>query len=431
MVEPKNPSTTMQTAAGQAGVPGGHVPGEGRSRVFEGVRVLEVSAWVMVPGCGVLLSDLGADVIKVEHPTAGDPARGLITGGLSPSVGSVNMMVEQTNRNKRSIGLDIARPEGREILYQLASRADVFLTSLLPDVRQKLQMDVEHIRAQNPEIIYAKADAVGAKGPDQGKPGFDSAVFFGRAGVLNSFAPDPEAGLPGPRPGFGDKTAAMSLAYGVAAALFKRERTGTPSMVDVSLLGSAMWVASSDILYSSVAGADFSRIERPATNPLANKYQTSDGRWIMLSMLGSDRWWPDFCRHAGLDHLLDDPRFADAASRAEHSAACVRTLVEAFSGATLQEWRDRLRDLRGPWEVVQNSYEVVSDPQALANGYIDTIAHPAGVDVRAVRTPVQFDGVPHPLGVAPDAWEHTEVILLELGHDWNRITELKDIGVIP
>jgi crotonobetainyl-CoA:carnitine CoA-transferase CaiB-like acyl-CoA transferase len=399
--------------------------------MFEGIRVLEVSAWVMVPGSGVLLSDLGAEVIKVEHPRTGDPARGLVTGGQSPSAGSVNMMVEQTNRGKRSIGLDMATPEGRAILYELAAASDIFLTSLLPEVRKKLQIDVDDIRAVNPQIIYAKADAVGSEGTEQGKPGFDSAVFFGRAGILNSFAHGGVDKLPTPRPGFGDKTAALSLAYGMAAALFKRERTGEPSVVDVSLLGSAMWVASSDIIYSWVLDTDFSKVERAATNPIANSYETSDGRWIMLSMLASDRWWPEFCRHFGRPELIDDPRYVDAGQRAQNSEECVAELAATFAGATLAEWRERLADLRGPWEVVQNSREVVDDPQALANGYITAVDHPSGDEVRAVPAPVRFDGDRPPLGTAPDAWQHTEEILLELGHDWDRITELKEQGVIP
>ncbi len=399
--------------------------------VFDGVRILEVSTWVMVPGSGVLLSDLGAEVIKVEHPRFGDPARGLVTGGVSPSVGSVNMMVEQTNRGKRSIGLDMAHPAGRELLGQLAANADIFLTSLLPDVRRKLRIDVDDLRADNPSLIYAKADAVGARGPEQGRPGFDSAVFFGRAGILNSFTTPGSDTLPNPRPGFGDKTAALALAFGMASALFKRERTGEPSIVDVSLLGSAMWVASSDIIYSSVAGTDFSAIERPATNPISNRYQTHDGRWIMLAMLASDRWWPDLCHHIGRPELIDDPRFVDAASRAQNSAACVAELQATFGSATLAQWRQRLSTLLGPWEVIQNSFEIGNDPQALANGYIDTITHPSGQDIRAVRTPVQFDGHPHDIGVAPGAWQHTEEVLLELGMGWDRIAELKSLGVIP
>jgi len=401
------------------------------AEMFDGVRILELSAWVMVPGSGVLLSDLGAEVIKVEHPRFGDPARGLVTGGVTPSAGSVNMMVEQTNRGKRSIGLDVSHPEGRAILGELASNADIFLTSLLPGVRRKLAIDVDDMRAYNSSLIYAKADAVGARGPEAGKPGFDAAVFFGRAGILNSFATPGADGLPNPRPGFGDKTAALSLAFGMAAALFKRERTGEPSVVDVSLLGAAMWVASSDIIYSSVLGQDFSTVERPATNPISNKYLTQDNRWITLAMLASDRWWPEVCRHIDRSDLINDPRFVDAAARAENSTECVAELETTFASATLEEWRARLSTLLGPWEVVQNSHEIGTDPQALANGYIDTVRHPSGEEIKAVRTPVQFDGAAHDIEVAPGAWQHTEEVLLEIGIDWDRIAELKSLGVVP
>jgi crotonobetainyl-CoA:carnitine CoA-transferase CaiB-like acyl-CoA transferase len=383
----------------------------------------------MVPGAGVLLSDLGADVIKIEHPTTADPARGLVTGGVSPSVGSVNMMVEQTNRGKRSIGLDMSQPDGREILYELVAQADVFLTSLLPDVRKKLAIDVDDIRAKNPDIIYAKADAVGNEGDEHGKPGFDSAVFFGRGGILNSLQVDGE--LPQPRPGFGDKTAAMGLAYGIAAALFHRERTGQTSVIETSLLASAMWVASSDIIYSQVLDQDFSSIERTATNPLAHRYRTADGRWLVFAMLAPERWWPNFCETIGRSDLIDDERFAAAAVRAKHAPECIEELSATFAGATFAEWRERLAAFRGPWEPVLNSLEVGTDPQAIANGYIERIPHPSGADVTAVRTPVRRNGESHPLGTAPEAWQHTEEILLELGHDWDRIIDLKSRGVIP
>jgi crotonobetainyl-CoA:carnitine CoA-transferase CaiB-like acyl-CoA transferase len=396
---------------------------------FEGVRVVEVSAWVMVPGAGVLLADLGADVVKIEHPRTGDPARALVTGGAVPAVGTVNVMVEQTNRGKRSIGLDISQPDGREVLLDLVRGADVFLTSLLPAVREKLRIDVDDLREVNQQLIYAKADAVGSTGPDAGKPGFDSAVFFGRGGILHSFrnGGDP----PQPRPGFGDKTAALSLAYAVAAALFKRQRTGTPSVVETSLLASAMWVASSDIIYSRILDEDFSAVERTGTNPLAFPYRTSDGRWIMLSMISSDRWWPEFCDVLGRTDLLTDRRFATSRDRSSNASELAAELSSTFASQPLAHWVDRLAGLRAPWEVISTPREVAGDHQAVANGFIDDVAHPSGVEFPAVRSPVVFDGTPHQLHIAPEAWEHTEQVLLEIGCDWDRIIALKSDGVVP
>ncbi|MBO0730324.1 MAG: CoA transferase [Acidimicrobiaceae bacterium] len=397
--------------------------------MFGGVRVLEVGTWVMVPAAATVLADFGAEVVKVEHAATGDPARGLVTGGVSPMQGPVNLMVEQVNRGKRSVGLDISCEEGREVLYDLARRSDVFLTSYLPAARQKLRIDVEDIRAVNPAIIYAKADAVGPEGPEGGKPGYDAAVFFGRAGILNSFTREGEP-LRQPRPGFGDKTAAMSMAFGIASALFRREREGTPAVVDVSLLGSAMWVASSDIVYSAALGSDFSRRERLATNPLATHYATADGRWIMLSMLESQRWWAPLCRALGHEELIADERFADAAARAANAAGCREVLGQIFATATLADWRRRLTSLVAPWEPVADSFDVSQDPQALANGYLAEVGHPSGETLRVVRAPVTFDGRPPALSTAPEFAQHTEEVLLELGRDWEDIGKLKSTRAI-
>jgi crotonobetainyl-CoA:carnitine CoA-transferase CaiB-like acyl-CoA transferase len=393
--------------------------------MFEGVRVVEVGIWIMVPAAATLLADYGAEVVKVEHPRGGDPARGLVTGGVSPMQGPVNLMIEQANRGKRSIALDISTDGGRDVLYDLVARSDVFMTSFLPAARRGLRIDVDDIRAVNPSIVYAKADAVGPEGPDAGKPGYDAAVFFGRAGILNSFT-RPGTPLVQPRPGFGDKTASLAIAFGIASALYRRERAGEPAVVDVSLLGSAMWVASSDIVYSVASGEDFSKRERPATNPVGTHYATADGRWIMLSMLESQRWWGPLCRA-----LIADPRFADSSARAANADECRRQLAEIFAGASLAEWRSRLAPLMAPWEAVADSAEVGQDPQARANGYITEVEHPSGETLRMVRGPVSFDGAPAPLGVAPEFGQHTEELLLDLGRSWDEISKLKETGAIP
>ncbi len=304
-----------------------------------GIRVLEVAAWTFVPAAGAVLADWGADVIKVEHPETGDPQRGLISMGLIPGgENAVNYIIEQPNRGKRSIGLDISTEDGRELLYQLARTSDVFLTSFLPPVRQRLKIDVEHIRAVNPDIVYARGSGQGPLGPDRDKGGYDGATYWGRGGVAHALTPADSEWPIGGRPAFGDLAGGMAIAGGIAAGLLQRANTGEAPVVDVSLLGLAMWMLSPDIVACGLYGGDpmpkFDRSSSP--NPLVGPYRTSDGRFITLMMLQADRFWPDFCRHIDREDLIDDPRFADGAARFTNARECVATIDDVFAAADLR-----------------------------------------------------------------------------------------------
>jgi crotonobetainyl-CoA:carnitine CoA-transferase CaiB-like acyl-CoA transferase len=202
--------------------------------VMRGVRVLEVASWVFVPAAGAVLSDWGAEVIKVEPPNGGDPQRGLSSMGILPGGKGVNFMMEFPNRGKRSVAIDLSTEGGQKLLYALAATADVFLTSYLPDVRQRLKMDVEHIREANPNIIYVRGHGFGARGPDKGKPGFDSTAYWSRGGVGDALTTPGSQRPAGQRPGFGDVLGGANIAGGIAAALFARERTGEAAIVDAS-----------------------------------------------------------------------------------------------------------------------------------------------------------------------------------------------------
>ncbi|HEV7758194.1 MAG TPA: CoA transferase, partial [Acidimicrobiales bacterium] len=224
---------------------------------LSGIRVIEVAAWTFVPAAGAVLADWGADVIKVEHPVGGDPQRGLVSMGLIPGgPGAVNYIIEQPNRGKRSIGLDISTEDGRALLYQLVEGADVFLTSFLPETRQRLQIDEDHIREVNPGIVYARGTGQGPKGPDAGKGGYDGATYWARGGVAHALTPATSEYPIGGRAAFGDLAGGMAIAGGIAAGLVQRATTGVGPTVDVSLLGLAMWVLSPDIVASGLYGGD-------------------------------------------------------------------------------------------------------------------------------------------------------------------------------
>jgi crotonobetainyl-CoA:carnitine CoA-transferase CaiB-like acyl-CoA transferase len=400
--------------------------------VLAGIRVVEVASWTFVPISGAVLSEWGADVIKVEHPSSGDPQRGLVSSGLIPGGGGVNFMFEIPNRGKRSVGLDLSTDGGRELLYRLVETADVFVTNYLPDVRRRLRIDVDDLRARNPNVVYVRGTGQGTRGPDAGKGGFDGASFWGRAGLAMAFK-DPAADWPvDQRPAFGDVMGGLTIAGGIAAALLRRERTGTPSVVDVSLLNLGLWSLGPDVtsakLYEDVEIPTFDRDTLP--NPLVGTYPTKDGRFVILVLLQADRYWPDLCQHLDRPDLLDDPRFKDGAARYEHRRECIEVLRGVFRTRTYDEWRERLQTLEGVWAPLQTPLEVHDDPQAVANGYLEPITTSTGAEFRLPANPVQFDETPPEVRGAPEHGEHTDEVLLELGLTYDEIIEHKVTGAV-
>ncbi|PYE16319.1 crotonobetainyl-CoA:carnitine CoA-transferase CaiB-like acyl-CoA transferase [Williamsia limnetica] len=383
-----------------------------------------------VPSAGGVLSDWGAEVIKIEHAVTGDPQRGLRQTGQMKVVGDPNPNVEHANRGKRSFGLDMSKPEGRELLYDLVRRADVFLTSFLPQHREKFGIDVDDIRAVNPKIIYARGSALGPRGDEADRGGYDMTAFWCRAGTAATVTPPGTEGMIAPPgPAYGDTISGANLAGGVAAALVKRERTGESSVVDVSLLGSGLYAMGHGIALSAHLKepmvAPVPGVHGSPVNPLTGLYTTSDGRYLSLVMMQPTKFWADVCRHIEREDLIDDPRFATASDITANCAEAVSILREAFAKRTLEDWTTRLQTLAGPWAPVQDSLQVTVDPQVRANDYFVQ----AG-EIELVSSPVQFDvGATH-TGPAPEFAADTDEILLELGLEWDRIIELKTAGAV-
>jgi crotonobetainyl-CoA:carnitine CoA-transferase CaiB-like acyl-CoA transferase len=404
------------------------------SDVMKGIRILEVAEHTFVPAASAVLADWGADVIKVEHAERGDAMRGLGRTGVIDLSKGVHVILEHSNRGKRSIGIDLAKPEGLEVLYRIAATSDVFLTNKLPGVLRRLKIDVEHLRAHNPKIIYVRGTAFGPKGPDAERGGYDMTSYWCRAGSAASISP-PDLGtiIPQPGPAYGDSIGGMTIAGGIAGALLKRERTGEPSVVDVSLLATGAWAMSSAIALSLQTGRPW---VMPALatgggfNPLVGTYPTRDGRFICLVMLQAWQYWGDFCEHIDRKDLLADPRFDSAEHLSQSTAAAAQILRETFATRTLAEWSERFRTLKGQWAPVQNTSEVAADPQVRANGYLVQAETRAGTRFELVASPVQFDEAPTPTRRGPEFNEHGDEILLELGLPMERILELKAAGAI-
>jgi crotonobetainyl-CoA:carnitine CoA-transferase CaiB-like acyl-CoA transferase len=382
-----------------------------------------------VPSAGAVLADWGADVIKVEHAVTGDPQRGMRQTGSYRIEGDPNPNIEHANRGKRSIGLDISRPEGREVLYDLARRSDVFLTNFLPSSRRKLGIDTGDIQSVNPQIIYARGSALGPRGAEADRGGYDMTAFWCRGTSAASLTPPNVEGLILPPPAYGDTISGTNLAGGIAAALLKRERTGEPSVVDVSLLGSGLWAMGHALAVS--LRLDRSWVAPPAgvhgalNNPLSGLYRTADGRYLSFVMLQPGKFWADVCQHIDRPELAEDPRFATAEQLAANTGEAVKLLQDAIATRTLAEWTERFATLAGPWAPVQDTLQAGQDAQVRANEYI----LPAG-ELELVSSPVQFDVTAPQLRAAPEFAAQSEEILLELGLDWDRIIALKEAGAV-
>jgi len=403
-----------------------------KNDIFSGIRVVELAQWVFVPIAGTLLADWGAEVIKIEHP-GGDPYRALASQGIGSDSGSVNLAMALTNRGKRSMALDLKAAGGLEVLHELLKSADVLLTNLRPRALARLGLDSDSLLRAYPHLVYAHGSGYGVRGPDANLAGYDASAFFARGGVADALTP-PDRDYPITQRGaMGDRNGGMALAFGIAGALLKRHRTGSGSVVDVSLLATAMWTLSSDLL-TVLKGEQIPRPgDRSRTaNPLTSTYRTADGRHIQLMFLQADRYWRDFCRVFDREDLAADPRFADLAARRTNSAACVAALDEEFGRRTFAQCKALLGQLDAPWAPIQRVDELPDDPQVVANGYIGEVLSDDGNPLyRLPAVPVQFDGQPPPQRRAPEYGEHTEAILAELGYTWERIETLQNAGVIP
>jgi crotonobetainyl-CoA:carnitine CoA-transferase CaiB-like acyl-CoA transferase len=405
------------------------------TKVMQGVRVLEVAQYTFVPAAGAVLADWGADVIKIEHPVRGDAQRGFLRVGSHPIPADRNTIMEHPNRGKRSVGIDIGTDEGRELIYRIAKTADVFLTNFLPDARQKLKVDIEHIRAANPRIIYARGSAHGDKGPERGVGGYDGTAFWTRGGIAFALTP---AELPGIMsqgiPALGDTIGGMNIAGGIAAALFHREKTGEPVELDVSLMSTAAWAQASSLCLNMEYGyqirAPYPRPGANPGNPFTGNFRTSDGGTINLCILTPGPYIRDTFEHLGLGPLADDPRFSDVLSLFRNWEAAGILITAAIAGKTYTYWRQHLRTMKGQWAPAQSQSELVQDEQAVANDMIVEVEGTGGKPIRLIRNPVQFDHAPVETTRAPQASEHTETFLVELGLGWDEIEKLKTKAVI-
>jgi CoA:oxalate CoA-transferase len=404
------------------------------SGVLEGIRILDCTIWQQGPVATTMLGDLGADVIKIEDPIRGDPGRGMqrLLGLDTTLPGGRNLYFEGQNRNKRGITLDMKNEAGRQVLYRLVERSDVFVQNFRRGVADRLGVSYHDLVQYNPKLIYASASGLGPKGSEADRPVTDNTAVA-RSGIMTAMG---EPDLPPLRPmgGLADQMGAIILAYAILAAIIARERFGVGQEVDVSLLGGVTALQSLSLMSVLVLGKELPRISRAkAANPLSNHYFCADGKGIAFGMLQGDRYWPDFCKALGREDLRDNPLFRDAKARAENAEEIVAILDKIFATKTSDEWL-RLFDEAGDFVCapVNSISDVCSDPQMLENDYIVDFDHPSMGKVKLPGIPFSLSVTPGSVRrAAPQFGEHTEEVLIEVGgYTWDEIARLREQGVI-
>jgi len=405
---------------------------------MEGVRVLEIAQFTFVPAAGAVLSDWGAEVIKVEHAVTGDAQRGLVrVMGLDALIpGSTFFpIMEGPNRGKRSIGLDLYKPEAQEILRELVEKSDVFLTNFLPGARVKMGIDVDQIKAINPNIIYVRGTAFGNKGPEREKGGYDSTGFWARSGAARATTWADATELTAmPTGAYGDNAGGMTIAGGVAAALYKRATTGQSPVVDVSLLGVGAWSTSFGSNLAMLTGQAPPPPSMPAAgspgNPLTGAYRTSDGKFIMLTMLQPGAYWAGFCDVFDKPEWKADERFQTAESIVMNGYEGRQLVAELFASKTRDELVEILNKQSGQWAIVADFWDISQDESLRANGLVAKVTDAEGVQRELIAVPVLFDEENPTLTRAPQFAEHTDEIMTELGISQERQIELKIAGAV-
>jgi crotonobetainyl-CoA:carnitine CoA-transferase CaiB-like acyl-CoA transferase len=399
--------------------------------IFSNLKVVDLASFIAGPAATTVLSDFGADVIKVEPPGAGDPYRYLYRTPPNPP-SEHNYTWQLTNRNKRSMVIDLKNPRARAVLERLVKWADVLVTNFPPGVRSRLKVTYEDLGPLNPRLIYADVTGYGELGPEADKPGFDITAYWARSGLMQ-FTRDASGPPAIPVPGIGDHATAISLYAAIVTGLYRRERTGKGANVSTSLIAEGAW-ATGAWLQAALFGARFSgEIDRRnPPNALGSSYQTSDHRWLLLAFIEEDKNWPVFANALGHVEWLADARFVNSRARRANARALVAELDAMFGAQPLAHWKMKLDSARLPYGVVQIPEEIVKDPQLLANQIIVPIQDGSASPTYTVNSPVTVKGsakvAPR---TAPSLGEHTDRVLEELGFDGAQIADLRSVGAIP
>ena len=394
---------------------------------LDGIRVLEVANWVAAPSCAALMADMGADVVKVEPP-GGDALRGIVE---QPPVESFagNLTFELDNRGKRSLTVDMERPGGAELVRRLARDVDIFITNLTQPRAERFGLTFDSLREVSPYVVYSVFSGYGTSGPDAARRGFDFTSFWAHSGI-QSVIGEPPSAPPLCRRSQGDHTSALNLLAATLAALRLRDATGEAQRCEVALQRTGMWTIAGDVQRALVTGEQPPRHDRARpSNPIFNSYATSDGRWLMLAMAQTDRYWSRFCEMLERSDWIE--RYPDFTSLLEGGLDLAPEIERRFGEHDIAYWGARLDEFDMTWAPVAELPEVVKSPQLRHIGAFTAVDHPGIEGFETISAPFQIDGADmHVRGRAPDPGEHSHEVLRDFGLTAEEIADLAAARVL-
>jgi crotonobetainyl-CoA:carnitine CoA-transferase CaiB-like acyl-CoA transferase len=393
--------------------------------LFAGLKVIDCASWIAGPAAATILSDFGADVIKIEPPGSGDPWRASTPVPGKPT----DYYWQLTSRNKRSLAIDLKHADGLSVLYRLLASADVFITNFPLPVRERLKIAAAHVLALNPQLIYGSFSAYGEQGDEAARTGFDSTAYWARTGLMDMVRATVDTEPARSVPGMGDHPSATALYAAIVTALYRREKTGKGGIAQSSLLQNGLW-ANACFVQSRLCGEQVThRAPRAsAPNPLANHYRCRDGRWFIMALFNEQRQLRSFLAAIGCTHLADDQRFATSAARKQNASALIEILDEVFAQRDLAEWRAILDTAGVTFGGVNLVDETSGDVQFQRIGALVPFADGKGL---TVSSPFHLDGetkvAPRR---APSVGQHSDEVLREAGYPTHDIERLRSLGVL-
>jgi crotonobetainyl-CoA:carnitine CoA-transferase CaiB-like acyl-CoA transferase len=392
-----------------------------------GLKVIDAATYIAAPCATAILSDFGAEVIKIERPTAGDPFRGLYRVANMPR-SEHNYSFEMDNRNKRSLALNLGSAEGQGILRKLVEGADVFVTNYQPQMQARYALRYEDLTARNERLIYAMVTGYGEAGEEAEKPGYDMTAYFARSGLM-SFLHN-EGADPCLSPcGFGDHPTSVSLFGGIMLALYRRLQTGKGGKVSTTLAHNGVW-SNASMVQAALCGAEFQPKPRRETqlNPLVNHYATSDGRRVLFCLLDPAKDWQKLCAALGRADWLEHPRFSSVEGRREYHVELIAALDVEILKRPLREWTELFAQHDVLFGIVPHTSEIPGDAQLQANGVFRAYAD---APYQTIDSPMQLSGVNKvEPSLAPSVGQHSREVLLELGYPEADVDALVSAGVV-